>query len=174
MVKSKMRIDRRALRWLFPVLSLAILLVSSASIQAQTPKTNLVLYVTGSYPGEITPGKTNTLFLEARNDGNTPVTDIHFSAIAPEGWQVNFEPLGLDSLSAGSSYSVIVYVIPDQFTDRGYYSITLIAEANETRSITNAGLQIDSGTSFWMWVGIGLGALIIAGFILVYLRFGRQ
>jgi len=52
--------------------------------------------------------------------------------------------------------------------------LTFIAEANETWTVTSTMLRVETGSSFWLWVGLGVAALAIAGIIFIFLRFGRQ
>ena len=164
--------------WLIlPLVSLAVVLGYPLLLQAQTApqgKTDLILNLVGAFPGNVTPGQENHFFLQVRNNGNVTVSNIRFSAVAPEDWIVNFQPERLDSLSAGSSDTIDVTVIPDRLTDSGDYSISVYAEASETRTATSIFLSVEGVSSYWLWVGVGITALVIIGFIVVFLRYGRQ
>ena len=150
-------------------------LISSAWVFAQEDKVDLSLrLLSGYYYKEVTPGSTTTLFMEVRNNGNTAITNIRLTAAKPEGWVVDFKPGSISYLSAGSSQTVDIDVTPHQNTVRGEYALTLLAEANETRTATSTILRVEDGFSLWLWVGIGVAALAIAGFIFIFLRFGRQ
>jgi uncharacterized membrane protein len=155
---------------------LIVLLSLPAAVFAQAPqpgKLDLTFYITGGYPNNITPGQANQQFAVIRNNGNTTLTNIRFSANAPQGWTVNFNPARLDSLDINSSNTIEVNITPSSGASKGNYNITLIADANETRAVTDAFLRVEGGISYWLWVGIGIAALVIIGFIIVFLRFGR-
>ena len=87
---------------------------------------------------------------------------------------MDFKPDNIGYLGAGSSQTIDVKVIPGHDTDRGEYNLTFIAEANETRTATSTMLRVETGSSFWLWVGLSVAALVIAGFVAIFLRFGRQ
>jgi len=162
--------------WLSPLIAASImLLVPPAVLFAQEAKVDLSLRMLSEYYyKEVTPGEDNTLFMEIRNNGNKEITNIRFDSDKPQGWVVDFNPDSISYLSAGSSQTVDVNVIPSRDTGRGEYNLTFLAEANETRAATSTMLRVETGPSFWLWVGIGLAALVIAGFVIIYRRFGRQ
>ncbi|MFC1967959.1 NEW3 domain-containing protein [Chloroflexota bacterium] len=142
---------------------------------AQEDKVDLSLRLLPEYYyREVIPGQDNTLFMEVRNNGNKEITNIKFGSDKPEGWLVEFRPGNINYLGAGSSQGVDVNVIPRHDTGRGEYSLALLAEANETRTATSTMLRVESGSGLWLWVGVGLAALVIAGFVIIFLRFGRQ
>ncbi len=156
-------------------LCLATVLGSPGAL-AQEPKTELVLRLfPGDYFSGIPAGKSTTIFMEVRNTGTRAITNIRLNASKPEGWSVYFNPVSIGYLAPGSAQTVDINVIPAGDTSRRDYNITLIAEANETRTVTSAFLRVvQSGPSAWLWVGIGLAALVIAGFAFVFIRMGRQ
>jgi uncharacterized membrane protein len=125
------------------------------------------------YYREVEPGQTTTLFLEVRNNGNQAITDITLDAAEPEGWEVRFEPDSISHLGPDSSLVVDVNITPARRSTQGDHTITILAEATETRAATSAVLRIEDGPSFWLWIGIGVAVLVIAGFVVVYFRFGR-
>jgi len=162
--------------WLYLLIAgILTCLVSPASVLAQEAKVDLSLRMLPDYYyKEVTPGEENTLFMEVRNNGNKGLYNIKFDSDSPKGWVVNFTPTSIDYLSAGSSETVDVKVIPSSGASRGEYNLTIIAEAIETRAATSTMLRIDSGPSFWLWVGVGVAALVVVGFVVIFLRFGKQ
>jgi len=162
--------------WLFLLIAgLLACLVSPAVLLAQEAKVDLSLRMLPDYYyKEVAPGEDNALFMEIRNNGNKEITNIRFDSDKPEGWVVDFKPDSISYLGAGSSQTVDVKVIPSRDTGRGEYNLTFIAEANETRTATSTMLRVENGSSFWLWVGLGVAALVIAGFVIIYRRFGRQ
>jgi len=162
--------------WLFLLIAgLLAYLVSPAVLLAQEAKVDLSLRMLPEYYyKEVISGEDNALFMEVRNNGDKEITNIRFNSDKPEGWVVDFRPNNIDFLGAGSSQTIDVKVIPNRYTRRGEYNLTFIAEANETRTATSTILRVENGSSFWLWVGLGVAALVIAGFIVIFLRFGRE
>lgn len=170
-----MRAGKKVL-WLFLLIAaLLACLGSPTMLIAQEAKVDLSLRMLPDYYyKEVIPGEDNALFMEIRNRGDKDITNIRFISDKPKGWIVDFKPGSIDYLSAGSSQTIDVKVIPGLDTSRGEYNLTFIAEADETRTATSTMLRVESGYSFWLWVGLGVAALVIAGFIFIFLRFGRQ
>ena len=162
--------------WLF--LLIAVLLACLGSpvvLLAQEAKVDLSLRLLPEYYyKEVIPGEDNTLFMEVRNNGDKDITNIRFDSDKPEGWIVDFKPGSIDYLGAGSSETIDVKVIPGRDTGRGEYNLTFIAEANETRTATSTMLRVENGSSYWLWVGLGVAALAIVGFIVIFLRFSKE
>ncbi|MFC1952490.1 NEW3 domain-containing protein [Chloroflexota bacterium] len=154
---------------------LIVLIVPPAVLLAQEAKIDLSLrMLLGYYYKEVTPGEGNTLYMEIRNNGDKEITNIRFNSDKPQGWVVDFDPGSISYLSAGSSQTIDVNVIPSLDTGRGEYNLTFFAEASETRAVTSTTIRIESGYSLWLWIGIGLTVLVIAGFVIIFLHFGRQ
>ena len=169
-----MRISRK-IYWI-PLLAVGLTAVlSPCSILAQVEKTNLTLRISSdNYYDNLTAGQEKTIFLEIGNNGTTELTNIRLSADSPKGWTVEFSPSLIDKLAAGSFQTVDVILKPADNASKGGYNITLIAEANETRSVTGYFVNLQSSSLLWVWIGIGLAALVIAGFVFIFIRFGRQ
>ncbi len=140
---------------------------------AQEARVDLSLRILpGSYHKEVMPGEETTLFIEVRNNGDKELTNIRFESDKPEGWVVTFEPNSINYLGASSSLTVDVMVTPGRDTVEGRYDLTLIAEASETRRAITTTLLVKR--DYWLWVGLGIAALVIIGFIVIFLRFGRH
>ena len=170
-----MRAGKKVLSLFLLIAALLACLGSPTMLLAQEAKVDLSLRMLPDYYyKEVIPGEDNALFMEIRNRGDNEITNIRFHSDKPEGWVVDFKPGSIDYLSAGSSQTIDVKVIPGLDTSRGEYNLTFIAEADETRTATSTMLRVENGSSFWLWVGLGVAALVIAGFIVILLRFGRQ
>ena len=142
---------------------------------AQEDKVDLSLRLLPEYYyKEVVPGKNTTLFMEVRNNGNTIINDIRLSADKPEEWVVEIIPDSISYLSAGSSQTVDITIVPGSNIPNGEYTVTLLAEASETRMATSTTLRVKSDSSFWIWIGMGVAVLVAAGFLIIFLRFGRQ
>ncbi len=97
-----------------------------------------------------------------------------FSSYKPEGWVVEFKPGKIDYLAAGSSQTIDVNIKPPAQTAKGQYTVSLIAEASETRQVMNMTKMVETSKTVWLWVGAGLGVVVIAAFTLIFMRYGRQ
>ena len=160
-------------------LLLAVVLMSSLSpcnlLCAQEDKVDLSMRLLPEYYyKEVVAGKNTALFMEVRNNGNTAITDIRLTADKPEEWEVDIIPDSISYLSAGSSQTVDISVVPGKNSPTGEYTVTLIAEATETRTAVSTTLRVKSDSSFWLWIGIGVAALVAAVFAIIFLRFGKQ
>ncbi|MFC2043692.1 NEW3 domain-containing protein [Chloroflexota bacterium] len=152
-----------------------MLLVPSGRVMAQEDRFALVLNVLrGYYYREITPGEESTIYLEIRNNGKQAVTDIRLISDNPKGWAVGLSPGSIDYLNAGNSQSINMSVTAPTGTGRGEYTLTIIAEASQARTATSTVVQVERAYSLWLWIGVGLVALVIAAFVIVFLRFGRE
>lgn len=168
-----MKIKAKACRLLLLTsVLMAILLLPQPSI-AQERQLELTLTLF-PYRAEAKAGEDNTFFLEVRNAGSRAITDIRLSSEKPEeGWVIGFSPAEIASLAPESFYTVDVNIRPPSSAAKGGYSITVIAEANEIRKVESIWVTVKTA-SFWLWIGVGTVILVVAGFILVFMRFGRQ
>ncbi len=160
--------------WLVLVLITLLVFSSAPSPTLAQNKTDLSLFLLPTGPNyEIIAGEDNKYYLEVRNYGIESITNIILSADKPEGWAVVFTPDRLSTLAPGSLQTVDVYIRVPQDAVKGKHNITFIATANEIRKVANYDFTIQS-PSYWLWVGIGVAVVVIAGFILVFLRMGRK
>jgi len=152
-----------------------MILVSPTRILAQDDRFELILRLLPEYYyTEITPGENITLYLEVENSGNKAITNIRFYSYNPKDWTVDFKPESIDYLGARSHQTIDVNVTADPRSKKGEYRLTLVAEADQIHTLTNTILRIENAFSNWLWVGLGVGTLVIAGFIILYRRFGRE
>ncbi len=161
------------------LLLLAAVLMSSllpcSLLSAQEDKVDLSLrLLSGYYYTEVVPGKNTTLFMEIRNYGDTAITDINLTADKPKEWVVEIVPDSISKLGAGSSQTVDISVVPGANSPNGEYTVTVIADAAETRTAVSTTLRVKSDSNFWLWIGIGMAALVAAIFAIIFLRFRKQ
>jgi uncharacterized membrane protein len=162
--------------WFLLVLIALMALVPSGPVTAQEEdRFELVLrLLPGYYYREITAGEESTLYLEISNIGNQAVKDIRLISDHPRGWHVDLRPDSIDYLGAGSSQTIDVSVTAPSGTERGEYTLTIVAEASQKRTATSTVVRVESAFSLWLWIGAGLAALVIVTFVIVYLRLGRD
>lgn len=167
-------------RNLFLYLALAcflgvIVMLSSSFALAQGVKTGLDLRLAPSgYNDEVKPGEDNIFFMEIANSSTDTITDIELSANSPKGWVVEFTPETIDFINAGNYLTVDVNIKPPKNTNKGRYSVTVIADSAETRRVMSIFVRVEQGTSVWTWVGAIVAAVVVTGFVIVFVRFGRQ
>ena len=168
-----MRINRK-IYWL-PLLVVGLAAVLwPCSMLAQAEKTDLTLYIVYDGYRELTAGEERTMFLEVGNSGDRELTDIRLTADSPQGWTIEFNPPVIDKLAAGSFQTVDITLKPADNEAKGDYNIAVIAQANEMRRVTSIYVRVESSSLFWVWVGAGVAALLIAGFVIIFMKFGRE
>ncbi len=128
----------------------------------------------GTWNNKVIPGRDNVCFVEVRNTGKVPITNIVFSSYKPEGWVVEFKPGRIDYLAAGSSQTIDVNIKPTAQATKGWHTVSLIAEASETRQVMNIMKMVETSKTVWLWVGAGLAVVVTAAFTLIFMRYGRQ
>ena len=169
-----MRISCRFLSLLLVITSLMTVAFPNQML-AQGEKVELTLrLLPGYYHVEIIPGENKTLYLEIENSGSKAITNIGLFSDKPKGWVVDFKPESIGYLGAGNHQAIDVNVVADPDTDKGEYTLTLIADADQTRTVTSAVICVEDTFSLWQWVGLGMGVLVIAGFVILYRCFGRE
>ena len=169
-----MTIDRKAC-WLFLFTVGLMTMLFPRPVLAQERTTELTLtLVSGDYYDEITAGKDNILFLEIRNIGSRAITNIRLSSEKPEDWVVEFRPGEIDYLDSDSLKTVDVSIKPDGKTAKGRYRVILIAETNEIRRVSSIWVTVETPGFFWLWVGVIVGLIVVAGFVFIFVCFGRQ
>jgi uncharacterized membrane protein len=141
---------------------------------AQAEKADLTLNVVYDNYRSLKAGEERTMFLEVGNSGDRELTDIRLTADSPQGWTIEFNPPVIDKLAAGSFQTVDITLKPADNEAKGDYNIAVIAQANETRRVTSIYVRVESSSLFWVWVGAGVAALLIAGFVVIFMRFGRE
>jgi uncharacterized membrane protein len=158
---------------LFIAVMLALLLPAHAL--AQDFKDSLTIrYVTGRYNSELVPGESETVFMEIANTSDDPTSNILFTSDAPEDWAIEFNPQEIEVLSAGSYQTVEISITAPQNVEKGDYSVIVIADSDVGRRVMSIFFRVEKGTSIWVWVGSALGALVIAIFVVIFKRFGRD
>ena len=152
-----------------------VALLSSSSVLAQDGKDSLILrYGAGGYNSEVVPGESKTFFVEVANYSNSSTNNIRFTSDAPKEWMVGFKPQSIDALNAGSYQTVEVSITAPQNAGKGDYSVTVIADSTVGRRAMSIYVRVEKGTNLWMWVGGVLGVVVIAIFVVIFRRFGRD
>ena len=172
-----MKIKSKACRlFLLVAFLMTVLLLPQPSL-AQEREVDLTLTLLSgrySYYHEATAGKDNIFYLEIRNTGSKAITDIRLSSAKPEGWVIDFELEEIDYLGPGSLRIVDINIKPAPKAAKGEYRVPLIAEVNEILKVEIYPWVTVKAASFWPWIGAGIVLVVVAGFIFIFMRFGRQ
>jgi uncharacterized membrane protein len=161
--------------WLWLSIVCLVTIMLPLPLMAQEVKVDLALtLIPDNYYTRVKAGQDNKSFLEIRNTGNKAVTNIRLSADIPEGWAIQFKPDKIDYLGYGGVQTVDVNIRPPGKTAEGEYRLNLIAEGSEIRKVSSILVTVRTPTAFWLWVGAIAGVIVIAAFIFIFLRFGRQ
>jgi uncharacterized membrane protein len=161
--------------WLFLFAASLVAILLPRPTLAQGEKIDLTLtLVPGDYYNEVKVGEDKRFFLEVNNSGNKAITNIRLSSEKPDGWVIDFRPAVIYYLGSGSVQTVDINIKPDSKTTKGTYTVTLIAEANEIRKVRSVWLTVEAPSTFWLWIGAIIGAIVVAGFVFIFLHFGRQ
>ena len=152
---------------------LVVLLPQTAKAQEEKEDLSLRLVSHSNYV-QITAGKNKALLLEVKNTGNKAINDIKLSALQPEGWIVDFEPERIASLTAANSevVEVTIQTLPESAKER--YEIMLRADSIAVHRAISVWVTIEAQEGKWLWVGGILATLVVAGFVAIFVRFGRK
>jgi uncharacterized membrane protein len=158
---------------------LAVLLVGSflavSLPQAAMAQEDLSLrLVSHSNYAEITAGKTKVLLLEVKNTATKTINDIELSALQPEGWIVDFEPERIASLNPSNSEVVKVTIKTPPTSAKERHEIILRADSIAVHRAVSVWMTVEAPEGLWLWVGGILAALAAAGFVVIFMRFGRE
>jgi uncharacterized membrane protein len=150
-------------------------ILSASTALAQMGSTDLILtFQPDNYYNKVTAGEDNRFFLELRNNGSLAISNITLSSDKPEGWTIEFRPEKIDYLGSHSVQTADVTIKPPADIAKGEYTVTFIAEATGIRKALSTRLEVESGKSFWPWVGAIVAVVVVVGFIIVFMRFGRN
>ena len=150
-----------------------VLVVLSQRVLAQAGQLDLSLRLVDHWDGiEATAGQSNPFLLEVENMGADPITGIALTTQQPEGWLIELAPQEIASLGPGRIQTVDVDIRPPKDAIRGEQRISLIADANELTRVQRFRVTVKTPQS--LWIGASVVAAVVAGFVWVYLRFGRQ
>ena len=119
-------------------------------------------------------GKDNYFSLEVGNLGTAAINNINFSSTKPQGWTIEFTPDKVDLLEAFDSQTIDVNIKPPPETIAGDYSITLRASGEQTSSGELAIRVTIETPTVWGWVGVGIIFVVIAGLVVIFMRFSRR
>jgi len=163
------------MRWFF-IIAFIVVSLLPAPVVAQVEKPDLILRLApGSYFSEVHPGENHRAYMEIENSSKEAITGIKLYADAPRDWIVELKPDNIAYLAPGAIQTIDINIKPASSATRREYTVTIIAESNQvTRRVMGIWMRVERTSSLWLWIGVAIGAAVVAGFILVYRHFGRQ
>ncbi len=160
--------------WLLVLVALISILFPAGALGQVEKKDLVIRFSPGSYPYEVRVGQDNIFYLEVENTGNVAINNITLSADKPEDWTVQVTPMTISSLSPGAIQTIDANVRPASTASKRDYQVTVIAEGDGIRRVMTVYVRVQDSNSLWLWIGIGLGVIVIAGFVVIFLRMGRK
>ena len=151
------------------------LIATTELIAVITAKHNLVMVPTiERYNTEAKAGKDNYFSIEIGNLGTANIDNIKFSPTKPEGWIIEFSPEEIELLEAISDQTIDMNIKPPSDAIAGDYEITLRASGTQTATDEMKIRVTVKSPTIWGWVGVGIIVLVIAGLIVIFMRFSRR
>jgi uncharacterized membrane protein len=150
----------------------------------ETLDTQLKVTITGKYelklktPNEVlsfnaTASKKTAVTVDAVNSGNIALQNINLSAEAPSGWTVEFSESTIDTLEAGATKEVTMYVTPSKDALSGDYEFNVTAKSSDATDKEAFRTTVKTQTG-WGAFAVILILLIIAGVAHVFRKYGRH
>ncbi|CAN5317979.1 NEW3 domain-containing protein [soil metagenome] len=127
----------------------------------------------GRLSGDATAGLPRTFKFSAKNDGTAPARTVKFDASAPQGWKVEFDPAGADTIAPGDTLPVSVTMTPSDKAIAGDYVVSVRANGDGASDSQSFRVTVLTST---MWGIAGLGIIGAAVVVLAFAvtRYGRR
>lgn len=140
-----------------------------------TARYNLTLSPAGErFNTTATAGEESFFSVRVANLGTGDINKVNLSATKPDGWTVEFTPDELEVIEALKTRTVDVSILPPPETIAGDYQITLKASGTQaTARDMNTRVTVESPT-IWGWVGVIIIILVVAGLVVIFMRFSRR
>lgn len=159
--------------------------ISLSAISAdQKLSTDLKVTITGTYALTVTgqngvlsfdttANEKTAVTLTVTNTGNVDLNGLNLTSTAPTDWTVEFSESSIDTLAAGASKEITMYVTPADDALTGDYEVDVTA-SNDAASVTSNFRATVKTSTAWGIVGIVIIAAVIAGLVAVFHKFGRH
>jgi uncharacterized repeat protein (TIGR01451 family) len=116
-------------------------------------------------------GKAFTLVVS--NTGTSPAENITVSATPPTGWTVTFDLETIASLQPNTTQNVIATIKPAAEAIAGDYVVSFRAATAESNKSVDVRVTVETSV-IWGVVGLAIIALVVAGLVYVFQRYGRR
>jgi uncharacterized membrane protein len=156
----------------------------SAISANDTLKTDLSVSITGTYSMSLsTPtqrlsfdayaNKESTVTLTVTNTGNVDLTNVNLSSSAPTDWDVTFSESTIDTLEAGASKEVTMYVTPSENAVTGDYVTSISVKNDETSASADFRVSVKTSTT-WGIAAVAIIIVLIAALGAIFKKYGRR
>lgn len=132
-----------------------------------------LVILNAGYNLEVKAGKDNHFSLEVRNVGITTMDNIRLSSDMVGGWDIEFNPVEIPSLSPGNVQIVDVNIKPSSNLSEKVHYIRIFATSGTFQTLQSYEIKIKTGP-VWLWIVIAIAVVVIAAFLLIFLRMGKH
>jgi len=156
----------------------------TANSADQSLSTTLKVTITGTYAINLSTtegqlsfdanvNKKQTVPLNIVNTGNIDLNNVNLTTTAPSGWTVEFNESTIDTLPAGQTKEVIMYVTPSKDAMSGDYAMTVSAGNDETSMDQSFRVTVKTPT---MWGAVGILLIVAVVCVLgeIFHKYGRH
>jgi len=91
----------------------------------------------------------------------------------PADWTARFEPATIDVLEQGATVEATAYITPSGEAISGDYAFKLTAKTAKASDSAEFRVTIKTQTT-WVFVGIGIIAVLAIGLVALFRRLGRR
>lgn len=127
----------------------------------------------GALSFNATANRKQPVTIDITNSGNIDLSNVNLTASVPTDWTVEFSESTIDTLAAGQTREITMYVTPSKDALSGDYEVDLTAQ-NDVTSKTAAFRTTVKTSTGWGIVGVVLIAAVVAGLAAVFHKFGRH
>lgn len=156
----------------------------SAISSGETLRTELKVTITGQYAVSVSTPSGNlsadvyandekAITLSVTNTGNVDLTNLNLTTSVPSDWESRFEESTIDTLEAGATKEVTVYVTPSSTAMTGDYVVSVTAENDVATSTADLRVSVKTRTS-WGIFAIGVIVVLVAGLGFIFKKYGRR
>lgn len=156
------------------VLAGVCLLLFPLIVTAQKSTDLMLFFTRGGYYETVAAGENVTFTLQVTNGGTENLDNITLSVTTPVEFSISLKPQTINTLSPGNFEVVNVSITTDKNTPPDTYEILIRADTADIHQSITSTLEVQSPKGFWWLVGGIVVAVVIAGFVFVYLRYGRK
>jgi len=119
-------------------------------------------------------GKENFFSLTVQSLSTAAIENVTFSSTKPEGWTIKFSPDKIEQFEPFSEQTIDVTIVPPDKTIAGDYSVGIrTSGAQATTDEINLRVTVETPT-IWGWVGVIIILLVVAGLVVIFMRFSRR
>lgn len=156
----------------------------SAVSAKDTLSVDLVVEITGTYAMTLTAenqvltadayaGRETPINLTLTNSGSADISSVKLTATQPTNWSVTFDPAEVGIIKAGETKTVTAYVKAASDAIAGDYLVSFAASSAETQSQSDFRIAVKTSTT-WGIIGIAIILALVAGLIVMFMKFGRR